>query len=62
MPILGQGESLFPHATNLCDVTGFDHVARTKVDETINRAGGAMLLGTGLVRRIKSENYRFILE
>ena len=43
-------------------VAGLDGEGRARFDEIVNRAGGGELLAARLARRIKSENYRFVLE
>jgi glutathione S-transferase len=43
-------------------VAGLDGEGRARFGETVDRAGGKELLAARLVRRIKSENYRFVLE
>jgi hypothetical protein len=43
-------------------VAGLDGEGRAKVDEIVSRTGGKELLAVRPVRRIRSENYRFVLE
>jgi hypothetical protein len=51
------------HFQRVLDVVdALDGEGRTQVDEIVNRTGGKELLAARPVRRIKSENYRFVLE
>lgn len=51
------------HFQRVLDVVArLDGEARKKFGETVDRAGGGGLLATRPARRIKSENYRFVLE
>jgi len=43
-------------------VAGLDGEGRARVDEIVSRTGGKELLAARPARRIKSENYRFVLE
>ncbi len=43
-------------------VTGLDGEGRERFGEIVDRAGGRELLAARLARRIKSEDYRFVLE
>lgn len=43
-------------------LAGLDVKGRTRVDEVVSRTGGTKLLDTCPVRRIKSENYKFVIE
>jgi glutathione S-transferase len=51
------------HFQRVLDVVAeLDSDGRARFDENVSRTGGEQLLAAGLVRRIKSENYRFVLE
>ncbi len=43
-------------------VAGLDGEGRVRFDETVSRTGGRELLAARPVRRLRSENYRFVLE
>ena len=42
-------------------VAGLDAAGRERVDQIVNRTGGRELLAARPARRLKSENYRFVL-
>ena len=51
------------HFQRVLDVVAeLDEKGRVRVGEVVDRAGGKELMDARLARRIKSENYRFVLE